>query len=178
MLCAKNWACSKFVSVSDAWHAPDDFFSGLFLFRFVWIHKTPQAWHVCGVSTFVGGRLRRGWCVERCRGQKPARGIFQSISCSLGALAYNSAHDERTRHTISQSRARRVGWSMALASSLLSELEAPFSCTRMTKRRKALIFRRLEASPISANYVRHARKAVPCSSPMNSSTLLKSNSKP
>lgn len=60
---------------------------------------------------------------------KPARGIFHSISCSLGALAYNSAHDERTRHTISQSHARRVGWSMALASSLLSELEAPFSCT-------------------------------------------------
>lgn len=38
-------------------------------------------------------------------------------------------HDERTRHTISQSHAHRVGWSMALASSLLSELEAPFSCT-------------------------------------------------
>lgn len=128
----------------------------------------------------------RSWCrhalsparAERCRGQKPVRGIFCSSSCSLGALAYNSAHDERTRHTISQSRARRVGWSMALASSLLSELEAPFSCTRMTKRRKALIFRRLEASPISANYVRHARKAVPCSLPMNSSTLLKSNSRP
>ena len=129
-----------------------------------------------------------GICTGRCCAQgltrtrlprpKPARGIFHSISCSLGALAYNSAHDERTRHTISQSRAHRVGWSMALASSLLSELEAPFSCTRMTKRRKALIFRRLEASPISANYVRHARKAVPCSSPMNSSTLLKSNSKP
>lgn len=129
-----------------------------------------------------------GICTGRCYAQgptrtrwpwpKPARGIFQSISCSLGALAYNSAHDERARHTISQSRAHRVGWSMALASSLLSELEAPFSCTRMTKRRKALIFRRLEASPISANYVRHARKAVQCSLPMNSSTVLKSNSKP
>lgn len=129
-----------------------------------------------------------GICTGRCYAQgptrtrwpwpKPARGIFQSISCSLGTLAYNSAHNERTRHTISRSRARRVGWSMALASSLLSELEAPFSCTRMTKRRKALIFRRLEASPISANYVRHVRKAVQCSLPMNSSTVLKSNSKP
>lgn len=129
-----------------------------------------------------------GICTGRCYAQgptrtrwpwpKPARGFFCSAPCPLSALAYNSAHDERTRHTISQSRAHRVGWSMALASSLLSELEAPFSCTRMTKRRKALIFRRLEASPISANYVRHARKAVPCSSPMNSSTLLKNNLKP
>ncbi len=129
-----------------------------------------------------------GICTGRCYAQgptrtrlprpKPARGIFQSAPCPLSALAYNSVHDECARHTIPQSRAHRVGWSMALASSLLSELEAPFSCTRMTKRRKALIFRRLEASPISANYVRHARKAVPCSLPMNSSTLLKSNSKP
>ena len=128
---------------------------------------------ICTGRCYASGLMR-----TRLLRPKPARGIFYSISCSLGALAYNSAHDERTRHTISQSRARRVGWSMALASSLLSELEAPFSCTRMTKRRKALIFRRLEASPISANYVRHARKAVPCSLPMNSSTLLKSNSKP
>lgn len=61
--------------------------------------------------------------------KSPLAESFIPPSCSLGALAYNSAHDERTRHTISQSRARRVGWSMALASSLLSELEAPFSCT-------------------------------------------------
>ena len=128
--------------------------------------------YVCG---WAAAKRLVCWTLPR---PKPARGIFHTISSSLGALAYNSAHDERTRHTLSQSRARRVGWSMALASSLLSELEAPFSCTRMTKRRKALIFRRLEASPISANYVRHARKAVPCSSPMNSSTLLKNNSKP
>lgn len=134
----------------------------------------------------IGIRRCMLWALLRARAdvyevavrQKPARGFFCSAPCPLSALAYNSAHDERTRHTISQSRAHRVGWSMALASSLLSELEAPFSCTRMTKRRKALIFRRLEASPISANYVRHARKAVPCSSPMNSSTLLKNNSKP
>ena len=129
------------------------------------------------VAHLASPRAKTDACEVVAR-RAPVRGIFCSASCSLGALAYNSAHDECTRHTISQSRAHRVGWSMALASSLLSELEAPFSCTRMTKRRKALIFRRLEASPISANYVRHARKAVPCSSPMNSSTLLKSNSKP
>ena len=178
MPCAKNWDCSNFVSMSEARHASSLSFSRAYPSFESFESKKSRKRVV--LAEFL--RLREGGYEEvGMRGvarRAPVRGIFCSASCSLGALAYNSAYDECTRHTISQSRARRVGWSMALASSLLSELEAPFSCTRMTKRRKALIFRRLEASPISANYVRHARKAVPCSSPMNSSTLLKSNSKP
>lgn len=56
MLCAKNWDCGKSVSVSDAWHAPDDFFRAYFSFdSFEFIKPRRHGMLVGFLRLWVGG---------------------------------------------------------------------------------------------------------------------------